>query len=340
MRCLKIVAFFIIGIALARNYVHAEVYGCIKGYVKDKDTGKGIGKAKVILCKMRTDVVELGYVLTDERGFFTIKKVPAGNPYFLSCEKKGYIEHKSKHLGLLGFESLKDDEFAKIFGTFVLKDGDTKNSEIVLEKGGTLKGKIFPKVDEAILMRKACVSIRKEYEEGDFFKPHPIYKDYYYVNYSIVDKNVNYAFHGLKPSKRYEIKIEKRGFPTHYIHNVEIKKNRTTTIDYSFDIKNGTGIKGIITQKNQPLKDTYIELILVSNGASIAEFMTSDDGRYIIRAVEPGFYHVRIHYIKVGTEGYQWFLPLKLKPGQMEILNIDFPPSRLSKKITYRSSTQ
>ncbi len=311
MKILKILVFAILLIGVFQIHLLPTIYGRIEGVVKDKDTGKGIGKVTVIL---GIRAFKWDETQTDETGKFVFEKTKPHFLYNLLCSKKGYIPNLPEHIR----ERLPDSDYH-----FALKEGEIKHFEIILEKGGAITGTIFLKDSTGIKPIEPITLLFKEYEEGDFAKP--VYYDEVVI--SLVPfgyETKTFEISGIKPSNKYVLRIRESGFAYQYIRNIEVQKGETTRVNYTLDLENGTGLKGIVTKKNVPLKSVSIFFFRKSEIFHYSRNDTGDDGRYSIRMLTPGLYRVEFQYMDEHLGVCEKKRIVTVEPNKMKTLDIQF----------------
>lgn len=319
--------FFILLICLFcifQNNLLSTIYGKVGGMVKDKDTGKVLEGVEVVLCRYPMSSFESSYgnikTKTNRHGRFVFDRVIPGQ-YYLSFNKKKYIRNVPRYYYSAFLKGLKPSDFEKTVGVFYVKEGEIKYFEKSLEKGGTLEGTIT-QIDSS--GERSCKFITIIL----FRKRNPddiIHKDFEFIEFGIIPIHKGKVLlEGLLPSNNYLIELRKIGFVNKYIKNINIKKNETTQINFTYDLNNKTGVKGIITKDNNPLKTSFIDMYILSSKKLIYEYMTSKSGKYSIMMLDPGFYEIEISYFDKNDIWQKKNLKIEIKKDITKILNIDF----------------
>ena len=325
MRKLKSAVFAGLGMIIAGNLLFASIYCRVEGFVKDKDTGKGIPNVKVILYQSKFD---LDNVKTDANGYFAFKKVDPGENYFIVCKEENYVLNVQEYMqeNILSF--IDNQVFREIAGFFTLKEGEIKSFVINLEKGGKIKGKIYQKDANGIKPMTDCiVYLEKEYEETDLVGESPYLptpKSIIIDRARIMD-NGDFSFSGIKPLKKYSLTIMTfLGFAYQYIKSIEVKKNETIFLDFTFDWGDKTGIKGTVTNSGLPLKSAYIYLMSLPDEEVSADPKTDEEGKYSILMLTPGFYKLSCSYFDSNKKKHKREIKIKLEANEIKIINFDF----------------
>ncbi len=311
MKILKILVFAILLMGVFQSHLLPTIYGRIEGLVKDKDTGKGIGKVTVIL---GTKEFKWNETQTDETGKFVFEKAEQHFLYNLLCSKKGYIPNLPEHIR----GRLPDSDYH-----FALKEGEIKRFEITLEKGGAITGTIYLKDSTGIKPVKPTIYLLKEYEEDDPFKPY-FGNDVAICSTGYGYGNTDFNIFGLKPSEKYVLRIRKSGFAYQYIRNIKVRKGETTTFNYTLDTENETGLKGIVTKNNLPLKSVYITLFRKPDIFPYSTNDSDDDGRYLIRMLPPGLYRIEFVCMDERFGKCKKNRIVRVEPNKMKTLNVQF----------------
>jgi hypothetical protein len=333
MRKLKSVIFAVMGMIMAGNLLFSTIYCRVEGFVKDKDTGKGLPNVKVILYQSITD---LDNVQTDSNGYFVFKKVDPGEDYFIVCKDDNYVLNFHEYI-MDELSSLMDNPaFRKMAGFFTLKEGDIKSFVINLEKGGKIKGKIYQKdANGRKPMFNCFVDLMKECEESDFVVSYPhlpprksITIDHFLTMtnakiYSMEDGE--FYFNGLRPSDKYFLTLQSfYGFACQFIKLSEVRKGETLYIDFTFDLEEQTGVKGKVTKNGVPLKSVYIELWEMPEEKYASNMETDKEGNYWIRMVKPGLYRVDFTYYDAVDVKHEREFTIKISANETKIINIEF----------------
>jgi len=306
----------------------------VQGFVKDKDTGKGIPNVKVILVQYITD---MDNVKTDANGYFAFKKVVPGENYYIVCKEDNYIsnvpEYMRKNLDNY-FDNLVLREMS---GFFNLKEGEIKALIINLEKGGKIKGKINQKDAAGIKPMIHCmVYLYKEIEESDFVVSSPnlppqksiTIDDFFLMKdrgfYSMVEGE--FYFNGLKPSGKYSLIIQsKKGFAYQYIKVPEVFKGNTVFIEFTFDFEDQTGIKGKVTKNGVPINfRVYIDLWELPDDIPSADIMADAEGNYSILMVKPGVYRLECGYFDANKIEHESEIVIRIEANKIKIVNFEF----------------
>jgi hypothetical protein len=334
MRKLKSAIFAIICLILVENFLFSTIYCRVEGFVKDKDTGKGIPNVKVILVH---SMIEMYKVKTDANGYFAFKKVDPGADYFIACEEDNYVTNPPGYMQENLYSLLNNPKFREIAGFFTLKEGDSKSFIINLEKGGKIKGKIFQKDANGIKHMINCmVYLEKEYEETDLVIPSPylpIPKSITIDNFFIMDnaefysmKNGEFCFNGLRPSDKYSLNIQsKKGFAYQFIKVAEVFKDDTVFIDFTFDFEDQTGVKGKVTKDGSTINfRVYIDLYELPDENSAADTKADAEGNYSIRMVKPGLYRLDCTYFDSDNITHEKKIVVRIEENEIKIVNFKF----------------
>jgi len=337
MRNLKSVIFAVMGMIMAGNLLFSTIYCRVEGFVKDKDTGKGLPNVKVILYQSKWD---LDNVQTDANGYFVFKKVDPGNNYFIVCKDDNYVLNVNEYMMTNLFSLMDNPAFRKMAGFFTLKEGDSKSFVINLEKGGKIKGKIYQKDASGIKPMFNCmVYLKKECEESDFVVSSPylppdksITIDHFLTMtnakiYSMEDGA--FYFNGLRPSDKYSLTLQSMYvFAYKFIKVPEVGKGETVFIDFTFDFEDQTGVKGKVTKDGAPINlRVYIDLWELPDRKSSADTKVNADGNYSILMVKPGLYSLECTYFESDKSGkimHEKKIVVKIEANKIKIVNFEF----------------
>ena len=334
MRKLNSAVFAGLVMIMAGNLLFAAIYCRVEGFVKDKDTGKGIPNVKVILYQSKFD---MDNVKTDANGYFAFKKVCPGEDYFIVCKEDNYVLNVNEYMMDNLFSLMDNPASRKMAGFFTLKEGEIKSLIINLEKGGKIKGKIYKKDSTGIKPMFYCfVDLMKECEESDFVVSAPnsppdksITIDYFLLMkdrgfYSMVEGE--FYFNGLKPSDKYSLIIQsKKGFAYQYIKVPEVFKGDTVFIDFTFDFEDQTGIKGKVTKNGVPINfRVYIDLWELPDDIPSADTMADAEGNYSILMVKPGVYRLECGYFESDKISHEKKIVIRIEANKIKIVNFEF----------------
>jgi hypothetical protein len=325
MRKLKSAFFAFMGMIMVGNLLFSTIYCRVEGFVKDKDTGKGIPNVKVILFQ---SITEMDNVKTDANGYFAFKKVDPGEYYYFVCKEDNYVSNLQEYMQKKLFNYFDNPGLREMAGFFTLKEGDIKFFILNLEKGGKIKGKIYQKyANEIIPMTDCIVYLEKEYEETDLVLTSPYLTTPKSI---IIDKarimdNGDFYFSGIKPLNKYSLTIMTFvGFAYQYIKSIEIKKNETIFLDFTFDWGDKTGIKGTVTKSGLPLKSAYIYLMSLPDEEVSADPKTDEEGKYSILMLSPGVYKLSCTYFDSNKTKHKREIKIKLNINEIKIINFEF----------------
>ena len=333
MRKLKSAVIAVICLIMVENFLFSTIYCRVQGFVKDKDTGKGIPNVKVILYQSKFDMDK---DKTDAKGYFAFKKVKPGEDYFIVCKEDNYVLNVDEYMMLNLFSLMDNPAFREMAGVFNLKEGDIKSFIINLEKGGKIKGKVYQKDATGIKPMINCmVELIKEIEESDFVvsSPHLPPPKSITIDSFIVMGNVEiygmeegeFYFNGLKPSDKYSLIIQsKQGFPYQYIKVPEVFKGDNVFVDFTFDFQDQTGVKGNVKKNGVPLKSVYISLLEMPEEKYAADMKTDKEGNYCIRMVRPGLYRLGFAYFDENEVKHKREVVVKISANEIKIINIEF----------------
>ncbi len=324
-RFLFVVMFFVV---MSLN-LSAFVSSRIEGVVVDKETGKPIEGAKVMVCGN-----VLGFELqcketkTDERGFYAIEKLIREGKYYVRVFKDGYVSNIEEY-------QLDSYLFHKMIEKyeFEIKKGDIKRINIGLERGGDIELKVNKKDKNGLNIYSGGLDIKvyKKYEEGD---PEPTRK---YGGYIIRDRYFdrvngngrNLKIRNLKPSDKYFLKI--RGRKKTYVtwpvrvDNVIVRKGEVTKVECVFDLDKTGAIEGRILRDGEPVATLMVFLTRVdenySEGFSDLYDITSKDGKFSFKLLPQGLYE--ISYFHRDEHGKEKKRRLKVQIGSVEKRKIE-----------------
>jgi len=294
--------FILFVVVICSINLSAFVSSNIEGVVYDKETGKPIAGAKVMVCgNILGFELQCKETKTDERGFYAIEKLIGEGKYYVRVFKDGYVSNIEEY-------QLDSYLFHKMIEKyeFEIKKGDIKRINIGLERGGDIELKVNKKDKNGLNIYSGGLDIKvyKKYEEGD---PEPTKK---YGGYIIRDRYFdrvngrNLKIRNLKPSDKYFLKI--RGSKKTYvtwpvrIDNIIVRKEEVTKVECVFDFDKTGAIEGRVLRDGKPVEILMVFLTRVdenySEGFSDLYDITDKDGKFSFKLLPPGLYEISYFY--------------------------------------------
>jgi len=302
----------------------------VDGTVLDKETRQPIAGVKVkLVTGPRTMFEELSEeTVTDRKGYFKFDlsfKLPI--TAYLQCEKEGYIplipEYYLMHA--------KEELFDKVVNLFEIHQGKIKRSIITLEKGGTLKGKVFKRDSNGIspyayfggsLLRSTNPDVNLIIENKN-----------YYVAYFSTNANGEFEIKGIEPYGDYYIQFFPKGYPSEVVRNISINRNDNPVFECTIDLTDQTGIKGTVFLGQKPV-DWARVMIRMSNKTNLDDkdgaFDDADkNGNYSCLGINPGRYTVIVQ-TSYEENKYENKFIVDILQGVTKIMNIVLGPGDIT----------
>ena len=275
----------------------AFVSSNIEGVVVDKDTGKPIEGARVVLKAVDSTFYPLfsWETKTDKKGYFKfeIKFHLKHLKEYLQVEKKGYISY----IPYVYLRYCKRDKRGKIHKLFKIKEGEIKHIKIGLEKGGTVKGrlKIKDDKDERALSDFGFYMVRERNPAPEFLSK----EKYYFIKYIKTNKEGYFEASGIEPYDDYLFILNINGYLTKYIENINIKKNQVCEINKTLDLSDQTGVKGEVFFNNNSIRDLTVILWYLEDGVKrssriLCIYKNHKNGKYFCKGLKAGLYKMKI----------------------------------------------
>jgi len=299
----------------------------VDGTVLDKETRQPIAGAKVeLIIGPGTGVsMELSReTVTNAKGYFRFDlsfKVPV-TAYF-KCEKEGYIplipEYYLMHA--------KEELFDKVVNLFEIHQGKIKRSIITLEKGGTLKGKVFKRDANGIspFSNLRGLLLRSTNPDANLL----LDESYYIIAHTGTDTNGEFEIKGIEPYNAYYLKFSPIGYPREEIRGISISQNENPVLEYIIDLTNQTGIKGTVFLGQKPVDLGEITIRNMSKkvleNKDIGLYIFNKDGTYQFFGVNSGRYEVVVNDSDLG-KSYEKRLEVDIVQGETKVLNITLGP--------------
>ena len=279
MRGIKVFLLVILFIGLFELEVFPLIRGRIDGVVKDKETGNSLEGCKMTLYRKdeRGDYFENRGTKTDKNGNFKFDQIKPGT-YIVGCKKAGYITYHPDDIVIIARAP------SELVNEVNLNEGEIKHFIIHMEKGGSIKIKVFKKDESGTFPYNQYIASISYKENDKVIGVYPHNPD---------EETGETFVDGLKPSDTYDFDIwakEEVGYPI-YKSQIEIKKNETTTISHTFDFIDNTGVTGIVTFKNNPVNIGEVWLFNMEEGL-VARSQIGDHGEYSFKSIKPGIYRL------------------------------------------------
>jgi hypothetical protein len=310
--------------------ISAKISSRIEGIVSDKDTGEPIEGAKIILYSGSLSRANIFIRLmqwetaTDSKGYYKFEiNIPARGKWYLKCSKKGYIPFMPEHYYAYGKNELLPD----IYRVFSLNEGLIKHFKIELEKGGTLKGKVFKKEVSGITPFSFVGGFleRKSNPDEDLLEER---KSGYEMAHIKADENGEFEIKSILPYDNYYVIFVIENYVNEIVENVRIRKNESEVIEITIDLTNQTGIEGVIKIGENSAEGGRVLLIKDGLSSKITQkdgcvSIPDKNGNYSCQGLNPGIYRMYIS-TNVGDIEYEKDIIVEIKEGVTKILNIDF----------------
>ena len=312
--------FFLILNGIAYPVIHSR----IEGVVRDKDTKEPIKDAEIYTFQYVNyndypGTLEGGDFLrgkTDKNGYFSFSIIKYPTPIkcftIVYCKKKGYIS------SIPFYKITSKEELPKYTSLIDLKEGEKRKVNIFLEKSGIINGMVYlKKANDLKQIENALINIIPNSSNKIAYPQFTHYQ-------TETDVNGNFYFSvDLDPSVRYFLKIDNLGYGR-YLKEIQLSKGAITSISYTFDDTDNTGVRGIITINNILSDNYYVSLLNPNTNECIAESNSIiKDGKYLIKNVPPGKY--KIHVLCLKLDKYKTKdIEIEIEKNIMNTINIDF----------------
>jgi len=316
--------------------LEAFISSRIEGVVYDKETGKPIEGAEVIL----TASIIPQYLLygenlkwkakTNTKGFFKLKireNLKRFKYIFsLQIKKEGYISFIPEYYK----KYVKKNATKKALKSFYLKEGQIKYFKIALKKGGIIKGKIMTKDEKGEHPLRADFFLQRKNNPN----PNVLQNSKYYnINYIGLDDNGFFEVKGLEPSDDYYLRFLINGYPEKYINKIKVKRGEITNIKKTFDLTDQTGIEGEITIKGTIPKNMNYTVFLTKElkredkhikAACFYNSKYKKRNKYFCKNMSPGIYKLIVFaYIDNLEKGYSKKIIVQIKKNITTKKNIN-----------------
>jgi len=283
----------------------------IEGTVLDIDTGLPVVGAKVALFKYGTVLKDLCDQISSGRsnmeGYFKFDNLKMGE-YSLLIFKEGYAPTAPIHVLKKYLSADLGPHFkAGELTPFYLKEGEVKHFKINLKKEAVLNVTVYKKTptENGILNEDATIIILDKESNSETFD---IFKGTYRSQY-------------LKEGF-YKVSIYISGFPEKIYDNIELKRETSTDIDYTFDFSKGQVIHGLVSDKASKIRLPYTDVIVkkVDENFSVGG-STNEFGEFWIGGLKPGAYFLKINRTIFKKVDYKTYF--KINENEIKELKVE-----------------
>ena len=326
-RIKRIFVFILFVVVICSINLSAFVSSTIEGVVYDKETGKPIEGAEVILKAVDSTFYPLfsWETKTDKKGYFKfeIKFHLKHLKEYLQVEKEGYISY----IPYVYLRYCKRDKRGKIHKLFKIKEGEIKHFKIALKSGGGIKGRFMMKEEDGIKpLKEFGFMIKRETNPlPGLLKD----KEYYEIKYVETDKDGYFEAKGIEPYDNYYLEILLNGYAVRYIKKISIRKNSITEINKIFDFRDQTGIKGEVFVNRNKAENVIIVLRYLENGKKQISkeycgcgYMNYHSNKYFCKGLKPGVYEVIAYAGVKKKRSVKKRFKINIVKGKLKVLNI------------------
>jgi hypothetical protein len=318
----KIFLLILLAVGLFPGILFPGISSRVEGIVSDKDTDLPIAGVEVTL------ILDHGFetmewkAKTDKNGYFRFDNQVYARGYYLQCYKRGYIPFLPEY-----YQSVKKELFRKVYQTFNLKEGQIKHVRIKLEKGGTLKGVLYKKdlSGVSVFKNKSMFLGRKRSSDEHLFPEHVTELGNIEV---VTNERGEFEIDGLESSDEYFIEFLSFGYIYPTFRNIKIKKNEVTNIDFTVDLSNQTGVKGVIKINGEIPHLGNVTMTPITPGNSnllwVCLSAINENGEYSCQGLPPGKYRMEILFYYDEDSEMKKELIVIIEQGRTKTINFDF----------------
>jgi hypothetical protein len=245
--------------------------------------------------------------------------------YYVRVKKRGYVPFFPEYYYRDEIEVF--EEVKKKVGLFDLNEGEIKHLEIKMEKGCTLKGKIFKKDSEGIIpFKNASLYLSLYFPKTDTYWQGMKRAG---IKSIPTDDKGEFIIESLEPSEHYSIQLLEDGYATQRLKDICVKKSETSVINHTFDFTAAAIVEGTITIDGKVPKELYIQILHLFNinGTEMvkgcAYHVLNNSSKFSVLGIPPGDYMMAIVAYNEKDEEYSKKIKFYISNSDKKTININ-----------------